>query len=525
MLVRDVSELARWTNDAPRTVVVGAGAVGLYIATELARRGQTVVVVEAGGLALGNFDPGSFVSVGRRHEGIAVGRSRTLGGTSNLWGGQLAEYQEIDLAGRDWLPGSTWPVAYGELRDLYRRAYSTLGFPTTTHSDDDVWRSLGMNAPQLGAGLEVFLTRWLNVPNFAVRADASIRESPRLLVLVEHAARGFRGDGARATAVTVVSRDGGQHELPAESVVLATGTIETSRLLLHAAEESGWPAPWSHNPQVGSRFQDHLGGRIAKVHPIDAKRFYAAFSNAVLGGRKYQPKFQFDSDTRSRERVVNVHGMFRFESSVSENLIYLKQFAKAAIYGRKLGGFRELLPNIRASARYLPPIMWTYVKDHRIFEPRSSRISLVVQMEQIPRDESRIRTDRASCDAFGLPQVVLDWKVDGEEIESLREFALRADRALRAAGLASLEIDEGLLRGDPEYLSALRDTNHASGGAIMARTRAEGVVDERLRVFGADNVYIGGSATFPTIGAANTTFTALALGLGLADRLAASNDA
>jgi len=142
-----------------------------------------------------------------------------------------------------------------------------------------------------------------------------------------------------------------------------------------------------------------------------------------------------------------------------------------------------------------------------------------------PAGSPRIRTDRASCDAFGLPQVVLDWKVDGEEIESLREFALRADRALRAAGLASLEIDEGLLSADPEYLSSLRDTNHASGGAIMARTRAEGVVDESLRVFGADNVYIGGSATFPTIGAANTTFTALALGLGLADRLAASNDA
>ena len=523
MLTRDVLQIGAPPDGRRPVVVVGSGAVGLFTATELARRGHRVVVVEAGELALGSFDPESYVSVGRRHEGLAVGRSKTLGGTTNLWGGQLAEYQEVDLAGREWLPDSAWPVSFGELAPFYRSSYEALGIPADAQHDDHVWRGLGMERPELGHGLETFLTRWLAVPNFAVRAERELRESQDLVVLTHHTATGFRGDGARATAVTVVDRKGVEHDIPGASFVLAAGTIETSRLLLAAAQRPGWRVPWSDNTWIGARFQDHLGGRVAVVRPIDPKRFFRTFSNAVVAGRKYQPKLQFDRDVRSTAQVLNVHGMFAFESSVSENLVYLKQFTKAAIYGRKIGGLRELVPNLRASAKYLVPIMWTYAREHRIFEPRSSTISLFVQMEQVPSNESRIRTDPSRIDASGLPRVVLDWRVAGDEIESLRDFAVRTDRALGAAGLARLDIDEALLRGDPAFLSTLRDTNHHSGGAIMASSSSAGVVDGELRIFGTDNVYVAGAATFPTIGAANTTFTALALALRLVEQLVSRN--
>ncbi len=520
MLTRDVADIGSWAHGTPPAVVVGSGAVGLFTAMELARRGRRVLVVEAGGLALGSFDPESYISVGRHHEGVRVGRSRTLGGTTNLWGGQLAELQEVDLAGRDWLPGSAWPLSYRELEPFYRSCYESLGFPPDAQRDDEVWRSLRMERPELGHGLEVFLTRWLAIPNFAVRTERDLRDSRNLVVLTNHTATRFHGEGGRATAVTVVDGKGAEHRIPGACFVLAAGTIETSRLLLAAAEGSGWRVPWRKSSWIGARFQDHLGGRIAEVHPIDSKRFFATFSNAVVAGRKYQPKLQFDEHVRSTERVLNVHGMFAFESSVSENLLYLRQFAKAAMYGRKIGGLRELLPNLRASAKYLVPVMWTYAREHRMFEPRSSRISFFVQMEQIGLNESCIRTDASKRDAAGLPRVVLDWRVAGDEVGSLREFAMRADRALRAAGLARLDIDEALLRNDPAFLTTLRDTNHHAGGAIMAHSGSAGLVDDELRIFGTDNVYVGGAATFPTIGAANTTFTALALSVRLAEQLA-----
>jgi choline dehydrogenase-like flavoprotein len=255
------------------------------------------------------------------------------------------------------------------------------------------------------------------------------------------------------------------------------------------------------------------------VHPEDRRLFFDTFSNIVIGGRKYQPKLRFANTTLESDRILNIHGMFAFESSISENLVYLKQFVKAAIYSRQVSGMRDLFRNLRACSRYLVPIMWAYARDNRIFEPRTSKISLVTQGEPFPLSESTIGIDRSTYDATGLPKVVLDWKVSDHELESIREFALRSDRALRAARLAGLRIDEQLLDRDPRFMSTLRDTNHQAGGAVMGTSESYGVVDRDLRVFGTSNLYVAGAATFPTISGANTTFTALAFATRLVDHL------
>src|SRR5438067_6608979 len=162
----DVEQIAGRTVPG-RIVVVGAGAVGIYAAAQLAARGKQVVLLEAGGSHLGNFDDGSYTSIGRPHSGIRIGRSRSLGGTTNLWGGQLVEFQPLDFNGRDWLPGSKWPVTYDEIAPYYKPTYLNLGVPEQFISDESVWRGVSSPQPDLGSDFEVFFTRWMSTPNFA----------------------------------------------------------------------------------------------------------------------------------------------------------------------------------------------------------------------------------------------------------------------------------------------------------------------------------------------------------------------
>ena len=53
----------------------------------------------------------------------------------------------------------------------------------------------------------------------------------------------------------------------------------------------------------------------------------------------------------------------------------------------------------------------------------------------------------------------------------------------------------------------------------MAADPAEGVVDADLRVHSVDNLYVAGSSSFGTAGAATPTYTLVALALRLADHL------
>ena len=115
MLVEDLNQLKGLLKKGGRTIVIGSGAIGLYTANELVKRGKHVLVIESGGTSLGGFPSTSYSSIGMKHDGIKNGRSRTLGGTTNLWGGQLAEFQPIDFSGRDWMPESAWPVLFNEI--------------------------------------------------------------------------------------------------------------------------------------------------------------------------------------------------------------------------------------------------------------------------------------------------------------------------------------------------------------------------------------------------------------------------
>lgn len=525
MILNSISDLKLRAANAPRIVIIGSGAVGLYLAAELSKRGVEVIVIEAGGINLDSFKPETYMSIGKRHEGISTGRCKCLGGTTNLWGGQLVEFQPVDFNGREWMPGSKWPLSYEEITPYYKRTYTNLGFDENAQDDHHVWNRLRGSQPEFSEGIEIFLTRWLKVPSFSLAFSGAIKKEGGMYVLINHTVVGFSGLDGEISSVKISNLKGELFSLSGDTFIVAAGTIETARLLLHSAGSVDWQCPWRDNANIGIYFQDHIAGKVASVEPLDKRRFFDIFSTVVLSGHKYQPKIRIINEVLKNNQILNVQGMFMFESSVSENLVYLKQFVKAALYSRKVSSVRDLLANTRGCAKYLLPIMLRYIIDHRIFVPGISKISLQIQAEQIPLKESRIKIDPGFLDKNGMPRVVLDWKLSGVEMESIREFVMRADRAFSAKGLARLIINKDLMLMNSHFMDTLQDNYHQTGGARMGVSPQDGVVDKNLKVFGTKNLYIAGPAIFRTVGNANVTFTALALATRLADHLTLGQNA
>ncbi|MBM4009922.1 MAG: GMC family oxidoreductase [Planctomycetes bacterium] len=506
----DLSRMSE-SDDAPPVVIVGSGAVGLFLGVLLARVGVRALVLEAGGRTLGGFANTTFECVGRRHQGIQISRSRSLGGTTNLWGGQLVELMPADLQRREWPCGEAWPIRYEELASHFRETYQALGVPDDIIEDPAVWEWLGTPRPQLGQGLEVFLTRWMRMPNLAVLFSREIETDSNLLVATDATVCGFTFDGDRIAAVEVCDGQGRRVRVRGQRFVLAAGTVENVRLLLHGATVAD--CPWRHNRMVGRRFQDHLGGRIADIKPHAMRDFSRAFATLVVKGDKLQPKIRTTNDFVGQPGNLNIQAMLAFESSISENLVFLKQFVKAALYGRRVGSLKALLKNSIACSRYLLPLMWNYAVQHRLLIPGSAKISLHVQSETVPLDESRITIDTTCRDVYGLPKVILDWRVGQIELPQIKQFAERVAVAL--APIADVVIVPELAAGRTEFLDGLYETGHQAGGCVMGESPETGVVDRDLRVFGTRNLYVLGASVFRSSGNANTTFSAMALAMRL----------
>lgn len=518
MICRSIEEVG--SMDAGRVLIIGGGTVGIYLAVELAKAGREVLMIEAGNEQLDNFSEDSFESVGRPHATLKIGRSRSLGGTSNLWGGQLVEYQPVDFEGRDWLPDSKWPIAPEEAAKYYRETYENLGMPAKFLEDGRVFDHLKTPVPHLTGGLEFFLTRWMRLPSLAATYREQLEKSPRIRVLLDHTVIGIEGQGSKVSGVKVLDRAGCEHLLAGGAAVLAAGTFENVRLLLHAAHSAVKSCPWRDNENIGRFFQDHLSGRVGSVQTIDRRRFLDLFTTIVLGGFRFLPKLRMTNDSLRRERLLNIHAMMVCESSISENMVFLRQFMKSVIYGRKVSNFGELLRNMAACGRHLPPLMWRYIVANRVFVPSGSKISMQIQAEQCPLRESRISVDPGRADKYGLPKLVLAWRTGGEEFASIRDFSMRVRDAVRAAGLAEVTLIPGLEEGDASLLDRMHDHNHHAGGTCMGWSERDGVVDSDLRVFGTDNLFVLGASVFRTTSNANTTFLALALATRLARHMA-----
>lgn len=489
-------------------VIAGAGTVGLFIASRLAKCGRSVMIVEAGRRVAEAADP--VKCVGKDHNGARIGRAIGLGGTSTLWGGQLAEFEERDLR-RSECP---WPLSYDELAGWYNETYRALGLPGL-YSAAQFQRALRIPR-QEHSTIEHFFTSWLPQPNFAILLKDKTVLSRDIEIILNATVDGFRFDEGRCVELSAAVPSGRRLTIRGGAYIIAAGTLASSQLFLTAQRRDD--VPWRENELVGAYFHDHLGGPVADLKIKDERRFRAFFENGFALGRKVQPKLRFQSNALSWAST-SVCGFFSFDSSLSEQLANTKRLIRGFRSGLAFSSLRTIASDAFKLGGTLLPIAVRFVRDRRILALFDRGVRYCVQAEQIPIRGSRIRLADSSGRTEGPLPIALEWQVDGGELDSIRRFARETNSYLECTCIGSLQFEESFWNNDAMLLSQLSDTYHQCGGLRMSAQSRNGVVDPECRVWGSTNVFVAGSAVFPTSSYANTTLTSLAMAARLSATL------
>jgi choline dehydrogenase-like flavoprotein len=321
----------------------------------------------------------------------------------------------------------------------------------------------------------------------------------------------------RVTAVVCRSLTGNQATVQAREFVLTTGAIETSRLLLHFEGKHG--ARWNPNGLVGCHFQDHIDLEVVDVRPLDRARFFGGFTNVLLDGFKYHPKFRLSVDQQRQHRILDVAGTFAFRDETDEIAGAIKATGRRLL--RRAWGELDAaqIAHLVKHAPLLARQAWSYKVRHRVYNSPDAKLSLRVHCEQQPDTSSRI-TLGDDRDALDMRKVRLDWRISPLEIETMRTFLRVAGAALKAQGIAEL-VPTVDLDDDAVLRSRCDDGLHQMCGTVMSGSPSRGVVDTELRLYGTPNLSLCSASVFPTGGFSNPTHTVLALAVRLARRLAA----
>jgi choline dehydrogenase-like flavoprotein len=149
---------------------------------------------------------------------------------------------------------------------------------------------------------------------------------------------------------------------------------------------------------------------------------------------------------------------------------------------------------------------------------------LSMETEQVPNPDSRVFLSD-DTDRFGLRRIALDWRITDIERRTTKSVVVATGAYLAAQKYGNVKLSEWLLDDSQPVPAVVKGDQwggagyHHMGTTRMARTPAEGVVDENCRVFGIGNLFIAGSSVFSTVGRSNPTLTIVQLTLRLGDHL------
>lgn len=545
-MIESAHQVPRGTTLQADVCVVGAGAAGIPLALSLSGRGLSVLLLEAGERSQDAKAQAHYqgeVADERMHSPLHRYRLRGLGGSTSLWGGRCMPYDPIDFEERAWVPHSGWPISYDGLQPWYAQANAWAEAGRFAYDA----RTALPSAPPMFAGFDSAIVRTHGLERFSCPTDFGKRYRKRLevardvRVLTGAHCTAIRLDDAGASVRTleVATLAGNRFQVSARAVVLASGGLETARLMLHSSDVVPQGVGNQHDV-VGRYYQCHIAGNVGTLtihgHVNNVRHGYEVAPDGVYCRRR----LQIDPVQQRRHGLMNAVARLHFpkitdpshRSGVLSGLVLAKNLISYE-YGKRL---RESQPmdgevwarhvlNVLRDPLDTAAFLTHWVRRRTlaqrkfpsvILRNRTNRFSLEVQGEQQPLASSRVQLVERP-DALGMRQLRVDWRYCLADIESVARTLDLVGAELARTGVGRYEYDRDRLEEDLMRYGAYG--GHHIGTARMGANPKNSVVDADCKVHSVGNLYVAGSAVFPTSSQANPTLTIVALSLRLADRL------
>jgi choline dehydrogenase-like flavoprotein len=551
-VINDARTIVRGTTIQTDVCIIGAGAAGVTLALELLGSGRRILLLEAGGEAEEPRTQALYegdVADASIHSPPDKYRHRRFGGTTAIWGGRCVPFDPLDFQDRSWIPHSGWPIRYEDVAAHYPKANAICEAGECTYDARHAVPG-GMHPLLRGFAPVDFTTdrieRFSCPTDFGRRYRDRLAAAPSVRVLLHANCTRLivSGDGGRIDRAVVQTLDGNRFDVAATQFVLAAGALETTRLLL-ASRDVHSRGIGNGRGLVGRYYMCHIAGTVGTLRfdgPADhVWQGYHRAEDGVYCRRRIAPTEQ----AQRREAIGNAvfrlhhpripnprHGTGSLSAIFLAQQLISYEYRKRLITNQPVSG-REWLwhvANVGIDAPATARFLWHWMRD-RVFaerkfpsvivRPRKNLFSLDFNAEQVPNPDSRVSLSERT-DALGMPRLVVDWRYTDADIRTVATSLRLLQQELSRSALGELTFDH-----DEADVETVIRRDGALGGHHIGTTRmssdpATGVVDGNSRVFGMHNLYVAGSAVFPTSSQANPTLTIVALAIRLARHIEAS---
>ena len=530
--------------------IIGGGPAGIAIARELLGAPTSIILVESGGWRPNKLTQSlnaAELAADSRHPPPEMYRERRFGGSSTIWGGRCVPLIRSDFEPRAHVANSGWPISYDGLVPYYSRALTYCEAGAFAFSPDCLKASEsiidGLASTELAVGLE----RFSPPTDFGRCFKSDLIDSPALRVLLHSTCiRLLSSDSGRSIeAVECSTLGGNRFRICAKYIVVAAGGLESARLL--AASNERFPAGLANSSgALGRYYMSHLEGTFGQLQVAAGRRVawnFARTQDGIYAKHHMRLSDEVQRHHQLRNMIFRLHHANPMDPQHGDPVLSLMYVAKRFIlpeYRRKittveLESLHRLPKGTALLAHHVSNIAgspwplirflgsWIY-KRHACYRripyvalySKYGTYPLDYNAEQTPLYDSRISLTHDK-DRFGVPKLRIDWRVCSEDVASIAASYRQMRKILAATDVATISYDDWTL--NERVKQTIPVGGHHIGTARMSDNPKRGVVDPQCRTHDVENLYIAGSAVFPTSGSANPTLTIVALAIRIADQL------
>ena len=488
----------------PEVAVIGSGPVGLYFSLLLARRGFSVVIIEAGGsnVESNHLNQSNYIF---HTPSTLPENAHMFGGGGNLWFRRLGEFLERDFSAVSGVREEYWPTDYDQLSDYASEVfqYFTGSQMRDSEISEQYISEVGLELPST---FSVRVYRSFPVENM-LRLKEEVINSPNIRVLLntycEYIGLFVNDNGLESNSLKLVDASGQSSELYARKVVVTAGALQSVALL----ERSISIVSSESREVVGRYLMEHLEGFVGyldfkfeasrdKFLELFTPRYLADSAEGLVGaGLSFQPEIL------NRLKLSTFHLEFYGERSYpiieDWDFVFLRKF-----------GFTKMFNSINRLYRFL---------SKRLEGLRKSRfrISVWVKAEEIPFSLSNTRFESNSG------RVIYEHYVSRHSASLLKRDLQEISPGLEEFSDAKFRI-RPRIRFFYRWLK-MRPNWHPLGSLRMGNDPKSSVCNENFEVWGSSGVYILNSAIFPTGSNANPVFMSWVLAHKLTHHLIKSS--
>jgi choline dehydrogenase-like flavoprotein len=508
-------------NDDSLVVIVGSGAGGGTLGTELALKGVKVVILEAGARHniedFVNNEWESFAQlawtdmrttsgswrVHKNFPNLPAWIVKSVGGSTVHWAGASLRLQEHEFKAATTygnIDGANlldWPIGLAEMAPYYAKAEDKMGVTRTNGipglPGNNNFKVFEAGAKKIGYGSvstgrmainsqprhdrgacqqigfcfqgcksgAKWSTLYAEIPRGEATGNLEVR--PQCMVLkIEHDASG------RASGVVYVDKDGKTQRQKARIVAVAGNSIESPRLLLNS-ESSMFPDGLANSSgQVGRNYMRHMTGSVYGIFEKPVHMYRGTTMAGIV------------SDEAHNDPKRGFVGGYEMET-LSIGVPFMAAFMDPGGWGRSFTSAMDGYVNMAG--------MWLVGED-------------------MPQETNRITLNAEVKDKNGMPVANVHFDDHPNDV-AMRAHAQRQGAAMYDAVGATRTIPT------PPYPST-----HNLGTNRMSEKPRDGVVNKHGQAHDIPNLFISDGSQFTTGGAENPTLTIVALAIRQADFIA-----